>query len=229
MLRSWSLALLSCILLSLALPGCTKEAPAQRETPAAPGSSATTTAVAPAIVFLGDSLTAGRGLTESEAVPALIQGEVEAKNLNYRVINGGRSGDTTAGGLSRLDWYLRSQVNLKVLVIGLGSNDAMRGLPLSTIEKNLRQIIDETRGALPNTKILLWELRTFPNMGTHYGDEYQQVFRRVAQEMNVKLIPFPLQPVAGNPELNQDDGIHPNAAGTRLVAKHIWTHLSPQL
>lgn len=220
------------LVLTLAATSCDEQQqPAQREAPApTSGSSvASNAATLPAIVFLGDSLTAGRGLEESEAVPALIQRELDDKRWNYRVINGGRSGDTTAGGLSRLGWYLRDSVNLSVLVIGLGSNDAMRGLPLATIESNLRQIIDQARAARPAVRILLWELRTFPNMGVGYGEEYRKVFTRIAQDMNVGLLPFPLQPVAGKPELNQQDGIHPNAAGTRLVAEHIWAHLAPQL
>jgi acyl-CoA thioesterase I len=183
----------------------------------------------PSIVFLGDSLTAGRGLEESEALPALIQQRLDASKRNYRAINGGRSGDTSKSGLSRLDWYLRDAVNLSVLVVGLGSNDAMRGLPVGELEVNLRTIIQKTRAARPSVKILLWELHTFPNMGADYSAAYAAVFPRVAAEAGVELIPFPLQDVAGLAELNQDDGIHPSAEGTRKVAERIWQALEAKL
>jgi len=182
-----------------------------------------------AIVFLGDSLTAGFGLSESEAVPALIQRHVEKSKLPYRVVNGGRSGDTTAAGLSRLKWYTRDSVGMRVLVVGLGSNDAMRGLPLDAMEKNLRGIVEEARRARPDLKILLWEMKTFPNMGAQYGERYEAVFERVAKETSATLIPFPLSDVAGKPALNQTDGIHPTREGTELVAKRIWATLESHL
>ncbi len=179
----------------------------------------------PAIVFLGDSLTAGRGLAEADAVPAKIAERVEAAGFDYRVINAGRSGDTTAGGLTRLNWYLRDTVRLKVLVIGLGSNDAMRGQPIDSIESNLEKIVDATRAKVPDAKILLWSMKTFPNMGEAYREDYEEVFARVAASKKITLIPFPLADVAGRPELNQPDGIHPTKAGTALVAERIWATL----
>jgi acyl-CoA thioesterase-1 len=180
-------------------------------------------------VFLGDSLTAGLGLSESEAVPSLIQAEIDRASLGYRVINAGRSGDTTAGGLSRIDWYLRDSVDLRVLVIGLGSNDAMRGLPLASVEENLRAIVQRTRAKYPSVPILLWEMKTFPNMGADYGDAYAGLFRRVAESEKLRLIDFPLVDIAGKPELNQPDGIHPTAAGASKVAARIWLALRPVL
>jgi acyl-CoA thioesterase-1 len=190
---------------------------------------ADTAAAGPAIVFLGDSLTAGFGLNEGEALPALIQKKVEAGHLPFRVINAGRSGDTTAGGLARIDWYLKDSVELRAVVIGLGSNDAMRGLPLETMESNLRQLIARIRGRKPNAEIFLWEMRTFPNLGQAYAGDYAAVFPRVAEAEAVTLIPFPLEPVAARPELNQSDGIHPNAEGTRVVAERVWASLAPRL
>jgi len=184
---------------------------------------------APAIVFLGDSLTAGLGLPENDALPALIQRRLDRAGLRYRAINAGRSGDTTAGGLSRLAWYFRDGVHLQALVIGLGSNDAMRGLSLEAMEENLTQIIRRTREHKPDAKIFLWALETFPNLGPDYARQYAAVFPRVAEREHVTLLPFPLADVAGKPELNQSDGIHPTAAGTEKVAARIWSVLEPAL
>lgn len=183
----------------------------------------------PAVVFLGDSLTAGMGLPEQDALPARIQKRLDASGLPYRAINAGRSGDTSAGGLARLDWYFRDSIDLRALVIGLGSNDAMRGLSLTAMEENLRQIIRRTRERKPAAKIFLWALETFPNLGPEYARGYAEVFPRVAASEKVTLIPFPLQDVAGRPELNQSDGIHPTAEGTERVTERIWSVLSPAL
>ncbi|HKO94540.1 MAG TPA: arylesterase, partial [Polyangiaceae bacterium] len=194
--------------------------------PSAPGRPAPD---APGIVFLGDSLTAGLGLPESDALPALIQRRLDEAGLRYRALNAGRSGDTSAGGLSRLAWYFRDGVNLQALVIGLGSNDAMRGLSLQALSDNLTQIIQRTRQHKPDAKIFLWALETFPNLGPEYAREYAAVFPRVAEREKVTLIPFPLSDVAGKPELNQSDGIHPTSAGTERVAERIWAVLGPAL
>jgi acyl-CoA thioesterase I len=219
------------LLVCLVLQGC-QRSPAASDKAAGSGGSAAAAASSgrePAVVFLGDSLTAGLGLAEREAVPSLIQNEIDHAGLRYRVINAGRSGDTTAGGLSRIDWYLRDSVDLRVLVIGLGSNDAMRGLPLSSVEDNLVAIVQRTRAKHPGVPILLWEMKTFPNMGADYGDAYAALFRRVAEREKIHLIDFPLADVAGKPELNQPDGIHPTAEGTTKVAARIWQALRPVL
>lgn len=198
--------------------------------PRAPAGAAPVPAAnAPAVVFLGDSLTAGLGLAESQALPARIQERMNRAGLSYRAINGGRSGDTSAGGLARLDWYFRDSVDLRALVIGLGSNDAMRGLSLRALGDNLTQIIRKTRERKPDVQIFLWALETFPNLGPEYAREYAAVFPAVAEREGVQLIPFPLADVAGNPKLNQDDGIHPTAEGTELVAERIWAALQPAL
>lgn len=183
----------------------------------------------PAIIFLGDSLTAGLGLPERQAFPALIENELKKSGADYAVINAGRSGDTTAGGLARLDWYLKDRVNPQILVIFLGSNDAMRGVPPSAMEKNLRAIIKKARDFRPELKILLAELRTFPNLGANYGEQFLALFARVAKEEKVELIGFPLENVAGHSELNQADGVHPNRAGTEKVAEAMWKALEPHL
>lgn len=220
---------LTALLVLMLLQACQQQPAVKQEQPAAASTSAASSAREPAVVFLGDSLTAGLGLSESQALPSLIQQQIDQAGLHYRVINGGRSGDTTAGGLGRVDWYLRDSVDLRVLVIGLGSNDAMRGVPLSTIEENLRAIVQRTRAKHPEVPILLWELKTFPNMGADYGDAYTALFRRVAEQDKLRLIDFPLADVAGRPELNQPDGIHPTAEGTKQVAARVWQSLRPVL
>ena len=219
------LALGCSVALGLGCRGGDSAKPAESDVP----SKAAAQAQAPSIVFLGDSLTAGFGLAEGEALPALIQQRVETAHLPYHVINAGRSGDTTAGGLARIDWYFKDSLDLRALVIGLGSNDAMRGLPLETMEENLRQMIRRTRERKPQAKIFLWELKTFPNLGQQYAGDYAAVFPRVAQSEGAILIPFPLEPVAAHPELNQSDGIHPTAEGTVRVADRVWQTLSASL
>jgi acyl-CoA thioesterase-1 len=229
----WRVALEALTSLCLAFVlGCDSDR-APRSSPAtapAPAPAAVSTAAsAPTIVFLGDSLTAGLGLSEGEALPALIQRRVDDEHLPYHVVNAGRSGDTTAGGLARIDWYFKDSLDLRALVIGLGSNDAMRGLPLETMEANLRQMIRRARERKPNAKIFLWELKTFPNLGQEYAGAYAAVFPRVAQSEAAILIPFPLEAVAARPELNQSDGIHPNAEGTKRVADRVWAIIRPSL
>jgi acyl-CoA thioesterase-1 len=218
-----AIAVCACLALSAA---CTK--PPEPETSDDEGGETAATA-RPTLLFLGDSLTAGLGLAASQSAPALIEVKLRAAGKDYRVINAGRSGDTTAGGLARLDWYLRPEVNVRYLVIGLGSNDAMRGLPLEEISKNLREIVRRTRAFDPEIRVFLYQMRTFPNMGPRYTREYEKLFARVAQSEDLTLLPFPLQDVAGKPELNQDDGIHPTAEGTRIMADNIWQALSPHL
>lgn len=183
----------------------------------------------PAILFLGDSLTAGFGLLSSQSMPALIEEKIRLAGLKYRVINGGRSGDTSAGGLERLPFYLRPEVGASVFVIGLGSNDAMRGLSPNSLEKNLREIVRRIRAYEPDARIFLFEMKTFPNMGPLYSRTYERVFHRVAEAERIHLIPFPLRSVAAVPKLNQRDGIHPNEEGTQIFADHVWRGLKEHL
>ena len=183
----------------------------------------------PSIVFLGDSLTAGLGLPDDKTYPALVEKKLEGEGLKYRVINGGRSGDTTAGGLARLPWYLRKEIEMRVLVIELGNNDAMRGQSVSSIEKNLTEIIRKTRAYDPSIKILLCELRTFPNLGREYGTTFAAVFPRVAKKEKVPLLPFILDGVGGHPDLNQADGIHPNESGSLIVTENVYRAIRPHL
>jgi acyl-CoA thioesterase-1 len=179
----------------------------------------------PRIVFLGDSLTAGLGLPADEAYPALLQQKIDQAGLGYEVINAGVSGDTSAGGLRRLEWVLDGDV--RVLVVALGANDGLRGLPVAELERNLEQIVSTARSR--GVSVLLAGMEAPPNVGSEYTAAFRQTYRNVAQAQGVPLVPFLLDGVAGRAELNQSDGIHPNAAGARRVADTIWPALEPLL
>jgi acyl-CoA thioesterase I len=215
------------------LGACDREAappaPSRAPEPAAKKAAEPPPASKPALVFLGDSLTAGFGLGVEQAVPALIQGEVDRAKLDLRVVNAGRSGDTTAGGKSRVDYYLRPEVKPAALVIWLGANDVMRGLPVAQIEANLRAIVKRARDFDRGLKIFLVQMRAFPNMGADYARAFEAIYPRIAREEGAELVPFPMAGVAARPELNQPDGIHPTAEGTRLVAVELWKALAPRL
>lgn len=224
-MRRWIIERLVPVALAVSGVWACKEAPADTELRAtAPVVDRRAT-----VLFLGDSLTAGHGLRKSEALPALIQKRADAAGLKVRIVNAGRSGDTTAGGLSRLDWYFEEQGELAAVVIGLGSNDAMRGLPVDQMATNLEKIIQRVHAKRPKAEVFLWALRTFPNLGPEYVASFEKTFPRVAKEQGAHLIPFPLQDVAGNSELNQPDGIHPTPAGTELVAERVWSVLQTYL
>jgi acyl-CoA thioesterase I len=179
------------------------------------------------ILFLGDSITAGYGLDPSQAYPALIQEKIDAKRWQFKVVNAGQSGDTSAGGLSRMDWLLRSPVD--VLVLALGVNDGLRGLPVETTKKNLQAIIDRTRAKYPAAKIVLAGMMVPPNMGRDYGQKFEAIFRDVAKKNQAALIPFVLEGVGGVRDLNLSDGIHPSAKGQEIVAANVWKVLEPVL
>jgi acyl-CoA thioesterase-1 len=179
------------------------------------------------ILFLGNSITAGYGLDPSQAYPALIQEKIDAKRWQFKVVNAGQSGDTSAGGLSRMDWLLRNRVD--ILVLELGGNDGLRGLPVETTRKNLQAIIDRTRAKYPAAKIILAGMMVPPNMGRDYGQKFEAIFRDVAKKNRATLIPFVLEGVGGVPELNLSDGIHPSAKGQEMVAVNVWKVLEPLL
>jgi acyl-CoA thioesterase-1 len=179
------------------------------------------------ILFFGDSLTAGLGLDTSEAYPALIQQRLDSLNYNYRVINAGLSGETTAGGKNRIDWVLKQ--NIDVFVLELGANDGLRGIPLDETRKNLQDIIDKVRQKSPKAKIILAGMQIPPNMGQDYTSKFKSIFPDLAQKNNVSLIPFLLEGVAGDPELNQADGIHPTAEGYEIVADNVWSTLEDKI
>lgn len=181
----------------------------------------------PAIVFLGTSLTAGFGLPENEAFPALIQSRVDAAGLDYRVVNAGVSGDTSAGGLRRLDWLLRLPV--AVLVLELGANDMLRGQSPDAVEDNLAAILERTREAHPDVRFVVAGMRAAPNLGREYTEAFDAVYPRIAERFGAAFVPFLLEDVAARPELNQIDGIHPTAQGHALIAERVWRTVEPVL
>ena len=182
-------------------------------------------ASSPRIVFLGDSLTAGLGLPREQAVPSLIQERLRAEGFAYEVVNAGVSGDTSAGGLSRLDWSLEGDV--AILVIELGANDGLRGLPVSQLKRNLSEII--TRAQQRGVAVVLTGMEAPPNYGVAYTSEFRRVFRDLADQYDVAFVPFFLEGVAGIPSLNNSDGMHPNTAGARIIAETVWRALKPVL
>jgi acyl-CoA thioesterase I len=173
------------------------------------------------IVFFGNSLTAGYGLDASESFPTLIQSKIDSLGYNYKVVNAGLSGETTAGGIKRLDWVLERQP-LDIFVLELGANDGLRGLDPAQTRQNLEGMIDKVRAAYPEAEIILAGMMVPPNLGQQYGARFNAVFPAVAQAKGVTLIPFLLQDVAGEPGLNLPDRIHPNAEGQKLVARNVW-------
>lgn len=194
--------------------------PAQPPGPAAASPTATTTAL-PRVVFLGDSLTAGHALSAEEAFPAVVGEMLEEAGTPVQVINGGVSGDTTAGGLSRLDWLLRQSPD--VVVVGLGANDGLRGIRPEASEQNLRVIIQRCRDA--GADVLLLGMMIPPNYGPEYTEEFRALYPRLAAEMDVPMVPFLLEGVGGVSDLNMSDGIHPTAAGHKIVARNVLPHL----
>jgi acyl-CoA thioesterase-1 len=181
----------------------------------------------PVVLFLGDSLTAGYGLPAEEAFPALVQARIDATGLAYRVVNAGVSGDTSAGGLRRIDWLLK--LPIAVLVLELGGNDMLRGLDARALAANLQAIVDRTRSAHPSARIVVAGMRAAPNLGPRYVGAFEAVFPELARASDALLIPFLLDGVAGEPALNQPDGIHPTAEGHRQIAETVWRELEPVL
>ena len=179
------------------------------------------------ILFLGDSITAGYGLEPAQAYPALIQEKIDAKKWPFRIVNAGQSGDTSAGGLNRMDWLLRSRVD--VLVLELGGNDGLRGLPPETTRQNLQSIIERARKKSPHVKIILAGMNVPPNMGADYTKKFTAIYPDLAKQHNALLIPFVLENVGGIRELNLPDGIHPTAKGHEIVAANVWKVLEPVL
>ncbi|MDX2186668.1 MAG: arylesterase [Opitutaceae bacterium] len=179
------------------------------------------------VLLVGDSLTAGYGVDPDEAYPALLQRKIDEARLPWRVVNAGVSGDTTAGGLRRMDWLLRQSVDL--VVVGLGGNDGLRGIPPATTEKNLLGIIEKVRARSPNAHIVVAGMQMPPNMGPEFRSEFAAVFPRVASATQATLIPFLLEGVGGDPALNLPDGIHPTPAGHVRIAETVWQYLHPLL
>jgi acyl-CoA thioesterase-1 len=186
------------------------------------------TPVVPArLLFVGTSLTAGLGLEPGEAYPALIARRIDSLDLPYRVDNAGYSGETSAGALRRIDWLVREPVD--VLVLETGANDGLRGLSVDSMRANIQGIINRVRATSPNARILLVGMEAPPNLGTRYTSEFRKVFPDLAERNGAALLPFLLVEVAAVDSLNQGDGIHPNAAGSRRLAETMWRALLPLL
>ncbi len=195
-----------------------------RVTPAsAPAATLGAAAARPRIAILGDSLTAGLGLPKAAAYPSLLQERIDADGLGFEIVNAGVSGDTTAGGLARLDWALDGDV--RILIVALGANDGLRGLPSSELQSNLAQIIERAQGR--GITVILAGMEAPPNYGRDYIGSFHQVYPTLAAKYHVALVPFLLQNVAGIETLNQRDGIHPTAAGAKIVADTVWSVLKP--
>jgi acyl-CoA thioesterase-1 len=179
----------------------------------------------PKVVVLGDSLTAGLGLPIEQSYPTLLQRRLDEAGERYEVVNAGVSGDTSAGGLSRLDWALQRDV--RILVVALGGNDGLRGLPPDALKRNLGDIIE--RAQARGVRVILAGMEAPPNYGREYIVSFHKVYTALAQQYHVPLVPFLLQNVAGVADLNQPDGIHPTAAGARIVAANVWAVLKPMV
>ncbi|MCE7040223.1 arylesterase [Dyadobacter sp. CY312] len=190
----------------------------------AQGSAKTPAAAKKTIVFFGNSLTAGYGLDDpSQAFSGLIQKKIDSLGLAYKVINAGVSGETTAGGNSRIDWLLKQP--LDIFVLELGGNDGLRGIPVTETRKNLQSILDKVKAKYPNAQLVLAGMQIPPNMGKTYSNEFKAVYKELADKNSIKLIPFLLEGVGGEAKLNQTDGIHPTAEGHRILADNVWVIL----
>jgi len=179
------------------------------------------------VLVLGDSLAAGLGVERDEAFPALLETMAKTEGLPVVVVNAGVSGDTSAGGRGRINWLLNRKTD--VLVLELGANDGLRGIPPETTTENLQAIIDAAKTKYPDIRIVIAGMKMPPNLGPDYGAEFERIFPRLAADNEALLVPFLLENVGGVAELNQEDRIHPNARGHRLIADNVWKHLGPLL
>ena len=181
------------------------------------------------IVFFGDSLTAGYGLSDptSEAYPALLQEKIDREKPGWRVVNAGLSGETTSGGLRRVDWILRQPVD--IFVLALGGNDGLRGIDPAVSRENLEKIVERVRAKNPNVKLVLAGMQIPPAMGRDFSREFGSIFPAVAEKNNATLVPFLLEGVGGRLDLNQPDRIHPTARGHEIMAETVWKVLRPLL
>ncbi|HUF10609.1 MAG TPA: arylesterase [Rhodothermales bacterium] len=221
--------LLPLFVLLLLLGGCGAEVADAPEPDAARSQSTgeATRSARQRILFFGDSITAGYGLDPTRAFPAIIQKRIDEEGWPFETVNAGVSGETTAGGLRRIDWALQNPVD--VLVLELGANDGLRGLPVAGMKINLRGIIERTREKYPDVSVVLAGMQMPLNLGRQYSTDFREAFEEVAEDANAELVPFLLEDVAGRPQLNQFDGIHPTAKGQEVVADNVWEVLKPVL
>jgi acyl-CoA thioesterase-1 len=230
MTPSFVVRVLPVLLLALLMIGC--DGP-ERNNAAAPAEPATADASAeaeaerPVVLFLGTSLTAGYGLPQEEAYPAVIQEKIDSAGLPFRAVNAGVSGETSAGALRRLDWLLRQPFD--VLVLETGANDMLRGADLDSTRANIQAIVDRVRQERPGARIVLAGMLAPPNLGREYANRFRDMFPEMAVQNDLQLVPFLLRDVGGVRALNQPDGIHPTAAGQEIVASNVWEVLEPVL
>jgi acyl-CoA thioesterase-1 len=202
-------------------PANNQSAPAKKEEPSISNKTKT-------ILFFGNSLTAGYGLDDvSESFPSLIQDKIDSMHLPFKAINGGVSGETSAGGKSRIDWLLKQKID--VFVLELGANDGLRGIAPEETQKNLQDIIDKVKAKYPGAKMVLLGMQIPPNMGKNYATQFKEIYPQLATKNNMTLLPFLLEGVGGVPSLNQPDRIHPNAEGAKIVAENVWAVLKDVL
>jgi len=219
----WSLALLGCAACG---PGSQKSSRAAvASSHAATDDAAPTDTTARRVVVLGDSLTAGLGLPPKQAYPTLLQERINDEGFKYSIVNAGVSGDTSAGGLARLDWALDGDV--RVLIVALGGNDGLRGLPTRELTQSLSRIFE--RAEARRRRVILAGMEAPPNYGFDYAASFHRVYPALAKKYRTGLVPFLLEGVGGSAALNQPDGIHPTADGARIVANNVWTVLKPLL
>ena len=179
------------------------------------------------ILFFGDSITAGLGVQQEQAFPALIQEKIDSLGMNYEVINGGLSGETSAGGVRRIDWILRRDIDL--MVLELGGNDGLRGINLTSTKENLQQIIDKYQAKNPDGQIILAGMQVPPNLGQDYTSEFQTIYPELAEENNLPIIPLLMDKLGGDDDLIQGDGIHPTPKGHKIIAETVWEVLKKYL
>jgi acyl-CoA thioesterase-1 len=179
------------------------------------------------ILFFGDSITAGLGVDKSQAFPAIIQDRIDSLGLNYEVINGGLSGETSAGGLRRIDWILQRDID--IMVLELGGNDGLRGIDLNSTKENLQKIIDKVQTNNPDAKIILAGMQVPPNLGQDYTKQFETIYPELAEENNLPLIPMIMDKIGGDEELMQSDGLHPTPRGHKVIADTIWDTLESNL
>ena len=214
-------------LLLLVLAGCNGNSPATNHIEEKEEENAQMTEIK-TILFFGNSLTAGYGLDDpSESFTARIQEKIDSLKLPYKIVNAGLSGETTAGGKSRIDWSLKQKVD--IFVLELGANDGLRGIPPTETKANLQAILQKVKAKYPEAKQILLGMEVPPNMGDAYVTQFRAIFRQVAEKNDVAFVPFLLDGVAGVPSLNQKDGIHPTGKGYKIVAENVWEVLKEEL
>jgi acyl-CoA thioesterase-1 len=218
----------ACFIVLFTLASCTgKQAPGNATEKAEARTAADSSAPKKTILFFGNSLTAGYGLEPAESFPSLLQHRIDSLGLKYTTVNAGVSGETSAGGKGRIDWILKSPVD--VFVLELGANDGLRGIPVTETRKNLQAIIDKVKAAYPQAKLVLAGMQVPPNMGAQYSTDFRNMFPDLAKENTMALIPFLLEGVGGVRSLNQQDAIHPNVEGAKIVANNVWSVLEGEL